>query len=308
MAFILAIQPDTAQAAALQRALRRIANVKIAVVDSKEAALRAIDVQVPDLLLLYALMPPHDEEYLGACLAMLPNAGHVQTIAIPHFDTSSSPNRSQSRRLWIGRAEPALLAGCDPKMFASDVFQYLSCARMIKAEIDGRRLRELPPEEERRRAQRWLPTEVPWVSSVKLAAAERAELLDISSNGALLRTYDRPRLVARKYDGLDLGPRPELTLQLISGEEIRVAGRIVRYRADQTERGAPSYDVALRFDESMDLFLPTPFLVAPETIDYDMRAIAVSVPRELSTVIDQWAHWEASIDRPDTRLAPRHVK
>jgi hypothetical protein len=290
MAFILAIQPDAAQAAALQRALRRLANVKIAVVDSKEAALRAIDLEVPDLILLYALMPPNDEEYLGACLAILPDAGHVQTITIPHFDTSS-PDRSQSRRLWIGRSEQALLAGCDPKMFASDVFQYLSGARTIKAEIDGRRLRERTLEEERRRAPRWLPTEVPWVSSVRLAATERAELLDISSNGALLRSYDRPRRITRKSEGLDLGTRPELTLQLITGEEIRVAGRIVRYRADRTDSGAPRYDVALRFDESMDLFLPAPFLIAPESIDYDMRAIAVSVPRELSAVIDQWAQW-----------------
>jgi CheY-like chemotaxis protein len=291
MAFILAIQPDAAQAAALQRALRRLANVKIAVVDSKEAALRAIDSQVPDLILLYALMPPHDEEYLGACLAMLPEAGHVQAITIPYFDTSSSPDRSQSRRLWIGRSERALLAGCDPKMFASDVFQYLSRACAIKTEIDARRLRERPPEEERRRAPRWLSTEVPWVSSVRLAAAERTELLDISSNGALLRSYDRPRLVTRKYESLDLGPRPELTLQLITGEEIRVAARIVRYRADRTESGAPRYDVALRFDESMDLFLPAPLMVAPETIDYDMRAIAIRVPHDGSAVIDQWSGW-----------------
>ena len=49
--------------------------------------------------------------------------------------------------------------------------------------------------------------------------------------------------------------------------------------------------MALRFDESLDLFLPAPFLIAPESIDYDMRAIAVSVPRELSAVIDQWAQW-----------------
>jgi hypothetical protein len=129
------------------------------------------------------------------------------------------------------------------------------------------------------------------VSSVRLAAAERTELLDISSNGALLRSYDRPRLVTRKHESLDLGPRPELTLQLITGEEIRVAARIVRYRADRTESGAPRYDVALRFDESMDLFLPAPLMVAPETIDYDMRAIAIRVPHDGSAVIDQWSGW-----------------
>jgi hypothetical protein len=49
--------------------------------------------------------------------------------------------------------------------------------------------------------------------------------------------------------------------------------------------------VALRFDESLELFLPGPSLIAPESIDYDMRAIAVSVPRDLSAVIDQWAQW-----------------
>src|SRR4030095_10766771 len=116
MAFILAIQPDAAQAAALQRALRRLVNVKTAVVDSKEAALRAIDLELPDLILLYALMPPDDEEYLGACLAMLPGAGHVQTITIPYFDTSSR-DRSQSRRLWIGRAGHALFCGCAVLVF-----------------------------------------------------------------------------------------------------------------------------------------------------------------------------------------------
>jgi hypothetical protein len=290
MAFILAIQPDAAQAAALQRALRRLANVKIAVVDSKEAALRAIDVQVPDLLLLYALMPPDDEEYLGACLALLPDAGHVQTITIPYFDTSS-PDRSQSRRLWFSRSEPALLAGCDPRMFASDVFHYLSRARTLKTEIDGRRVRERPAEEERRRAPRWLPTEVPWVSSVRLAAAERAELLDISSNGALLRSYGRPRLVTRTHESLKLGPRPEMTLHLTSGEKIQVAGRIIRCQVGSTENGAPRYDLALRFDESIDLFLPAPLHLAPQTIDYDMLAIAVRVPHDGASVIDQWAAW-----------------
>src|SRR5262245_6132371 len=291
MAFILAIQPDAAQAAALQRSLRRLANVKVAIVDSKEAALRAIDIQVPDLILLDALMPPHEEEYISACLGMLPNAGHVQTITIPYFDTSSSPDRAQSQGLWNRRSNPAVLAGCDPKLFASDVFQYLSCARTIRAELDGRRLRKRPLEDERRRAPRWLSTEVPWVSSVTLAAAGRTELLDISSNGARLRSYDRPRLVARKYEGLEVGPRPELTLQLISGEEIRVAGKIVRYRADGTTSGAPVYEVALRFDESIDLFLPEPLGVAPETIDYDMRAIAIRVPHDGSSVIDQWSGW-----------------
>src|SRR5262249_27168728 len=237
------------------------------------------------------LMPPHDEEYLAACLAMLPEAGHVQAITIPFFDTPPSPDTSQSRRLWTGRSEPVLMTGCDPKMFASDVFQYLCRARALKGEIDGRRLRERPPESERRRAPRWLSKDVPWVTSVNLSAAERAELLDISSNGALVRSYDRPHLMVRRYEDLDLGPRPELTLHLTSGEEVRVAGRIVRYRADRTRNGTPTYDVALRFDESMDLFLPAPLMVAPETIDYDMRAIAVRVPHDGSAVIDQWGGW-----------------
>jgi hypothetical protein len=82
-----------------------------------------------------------------------------------------------------------------------------------------------------------------------------------------------------------------MTLHLTSGEKIQVAGRIIRCQVGSTENGAPRYDLALRFDESIDLFLPAPLHLAPQTIDYDMLAIAVRVPHDGASVIDQWAAW-----------------
>jgi CheY-like chemotaxis protein len=293
MAFILAIQPDPQQASALKRALRQLMNVEVLVVDSTEAALGAIDTQVPDVILLHALMAPGDEEHLVACLRTLRGASHVQTLQLPQLQAALPSDRSQSRPRWIGlsKSKPPLSLGCDHRLFATVVFEYLSCARDLKEEIEYRKSSGLTPASERRQARRWLTTEVPWVSAVKLAAGEQADLIDISSSGALLRSYDRPRLRSLKDPGLAFGPRPGLTLQLASGEEIHVGGRVVRWQAGSAGNGAPRFDVALRFDESVDLFLPTSPLLAPETVDYDMRAIAVVAPHERSTVTDQWGAW-----------------
>ncbi len=293
MAFILAIQPDPQQASALKRALRQLMNVQTAVVDSKDAALAAIDTRVPDLILLDALMAPGDDEHLAACLRALPDAGHVQTIRIPRLQLAPASDAAQPKARWISLAKsrPQLALECDPRMFAADVLEYLSRAHGRKMELEQKKSREHKLASERRRAPRWRPVEVPWVSAVKLAAGERADLVDISSTGALLRSYDRPQLLSLKNESPDFGPRPGLTLHLASGEEIHVVGRIIRCQAGSAEDGVPRYDVALRFDESVDLFLPTAQMLAPESIDYDMRAIAVVVPHERSTRIDQWGGW-----------------
>src|SRR5437762_2552497 len=155
MAFILAIQPDPEQAHVLRRALRSVVNGLVVVVDTKEAALDAIDQQVPDLVLLHNLMPPNEDEHLAACLRALPNAHHVQAIRIPHLQPLS-----ERPRPWLPlgrfkpRAVPAFMAGCDPRLFAGDVDGYLSNARARKQQIEERRLYEQQPAAERRRAHR----------------------------------------------------------------------------------------------------------------------------------------------------------
>ena len=292
MAFILAIQPDLEQAQVLRHALRAVVKGLVVVVHSKEDALNAIDKQVPDLVLLHAFMPPSEDEHLAACLRALPNAHHVQAIRIPHLvPPSARPQPWLGVGLFRQRPAPSFIAGCDPHVFAGDVVGYLSNARALKQEIEERRLDEQQPSSERRRARRWSPLELPWVSSVRLAAGERADLIDISAGGALLRSYDRPQLTSLQDRGLDCGPRPGLTLHLTSGEEIRLAGQIIRCQAGSFGTGTAKYEVALQFEESVDLYLPAAPLFATQPRDGNISSIDLLVPPELLGVVDQWCEW-----------------
>src|SRR5215813_11527191 len=88
---ILAVQPDLAQAAILRFALLERVEGEVMVVETTEAALSVIDKRVPKVILLHALMPPREEDYLAAYLRTLVNTGHVQVIGIPHLEPPSAP-------------------------------------------------------------------------------------------------------------------------------------------------------------------------------------------------------------------------
>jgi CheY-like chemotaxis protein len=259
MALILTVQPDPEQAAALQRALGHV-GAEVAVVDSSDAALSAIDRKIPDVLLLHALMLPPEEDYLLAYLRTLPGTAHVQAISIPHLQLQSSctddlPKRGFFRGL---RQRPAPMAavGHDPGLFAADVAEYVARARNIKRYIHDRPDGELLASADRRRTQRWAPVDVPWVSAVRLTSGERADLINVGSAGALIRTPVRPTLLSAKHVDLDSRLQPGLTFRLASGTEIHALGRIIRCQVGSVETGAMVYDVAFRFDESVGLDLP----------------------------------------------------
>lgn len=61
MPHVLAVEPNSEQASALQTILRDHAGTEVLVVNSKEAALSALKEGVPDLVLVSALLSPRDE-------------------------------------------------------------------------------------------------------------------------------------------------------------------------------------------------------------------------------------------------------
>ena len=86
-------------------------------VDSKDAAIAAIEAQVPDLILLTALLSPRDEEELVRHLRQLKRADHLQTLTIPQLASSPAPSteRRAGRRLFGGltRVSRRATVGCD---------------------------------------------------------------------------------------------------------------------------------------------------------------------------------------------------
>ena len=94
MSLVLAIEPDSHQAAILKRITRDKVKAEFVQVDSRDAAVAAISARMPDVILVTALMSPRDEEELIAHLRSLEGAEHVQTHTIPQLALSALSARA----------------------------------------------------------------------------------------------------------------------------------------------------------------------------------------------------------------------
>ena len=260
-AFILAVQANSEQAAALEAALAESVRAQFQIADSKETALSIVDLQIPDVILLDALLPPPDEDSLLAYVRALADAGHVQVIGLPYLQLEDSSNRIVTRRSFFRRTkvQPRPIPASETvRLFAADVSRYIDRARQIRRR-SYEQSRENALAAERRGDQRWSALNVPWLSSVRIAGGANADLINISSRGALVRTRVRPVPISQRHvDLLDLRHEPGLTFHLASGTEVRVDGRVIRCKVKSAETGTLFYDVAFRFDESAGLELPIP--------------------------------------------------
>ena len=134
MSDVLVVQPDAAQADTLRAIFRRV-GADVVIVDSTLAAMDAIAMHMPDLILLSALLSPRDEDALIGHLRALDGASHLQTITIPQFRKPGAEAR-QSEKGAFGflkkqKAAPAAV-GADPSVFADEVIVHLARAREIR--------------------------------------------------------------------------------------------------------------------------------------------------------------------------------
>ena len=139
---VLAIEPDSRQAAIVKRIVREKVLADVTVVDSRDAALEAMRTTVPDVVLLSALLSPRDENELIAHLRTLEHAEHLQTHTIPQLASSIGPGDDDERpskgllsafrrRKGSGKAP----TGCDPDLFADEIRAYLQRASDKKREV-----------------------------------------------------------------------------------------------------------------------------------------------------------------------------
>jgi CheY-like chemotaxis protein len=142
---VLAIEPDLRQAAIVKRIVREKVLADVAVVDSRDAALEAIRLAMPDVLLISALLSPRDEDELIAHLRTLDNAGHLQTHTIPQLASALAPGEEPASGGLLSvfrrkkKKDPEVApAGCEPDMFAEEIRSYLQRAADQKRErLDG---------------------------------------------------------------------------------------------------------------------------------------------------------------------------
>jgi hypothetical protein len=130
MSIILAIEPDRRRAAQLTGMARAHLRAELLVAASAAEAVEALDGRVPDVLLTAPLLPSQEEAAMAEHLRQLgAAAAHVQTLTIPLLAGAGDRDRpvlSAFRRDRSSRSEPE---GCDPKVFAEQITDYLREAR-----------------------------------------------------------------------------------------------------------------------------------------------------------------------------------
>ena len=95
----------------------------------------AIRQEVPDLILMSALLSPTDEDDLFDCLKSLSATEHVQTLTIPQFRMPTDTAAKSKFSFLRGRRTDTGPEGCDPSLFAREVTEYLNRASTLKGEI-----------------------------------------------------------------------------------------------------------------------------------------------------------------------------
>ena len=131
---VLAIEPNYDVGSTLRRILDGHGD-DVLVVDSNAAALESIRHEIPDLVLMSALLSPTDEDDLFDYLKSLPAASHVQTLTIPQFRSTPETTTKSKFSFLRGRRSETAAGGCDPALFANQVSDYLDRARALRREL-----------------------------------------------------------------------------------------------------------------------------------------------------------------------------
>jgi len=131
MSDVLVVQPDSAQAETLRDICRRI-GAELVIVSSTDAAVDAIAVKIPNLILLSTLLLARDEDALMAHLRTLEGASHLQTLTIPQFRAATETAPVRKGGFFRKKQKAPVSVGCEPAVFAEEVVAHLHRAVEIR--------------------------------------------------------------------------------------------------------------------------------------------------------------------------------
>jgi CheY-like chemotaxis protein len=141
MSLVLAIQPDSTQAARLTSVCRRI-GTELVLAPSAVEALAVLGERIPDVILSAPLLPASDEAAIAERLrAMGEDALHVQTLGAPILGAPIVHTEPGGLLEALRRRRPATApAVCDPLAFAGELSAHLLRAVAERAAITGVRI------------------------------------------------------------------------------------------------------------------------------------------------------------------------
>ena len=208
MSYMLAIEPHQKQAGILRESVGAETRTKLTVVGSMDAAMSAINAQVPRLVLLSALIPPHEESQLVARLRNLPQASAPEILMIPELDGASAARPSQSLFDRFRGRKP--LTGCDPSAFARQLSAYLRRAKPAPSS-------EYPA-----------PSEAAGSDRRAAARIERVDWASVLINGTAVSLVDLSSTGAQILASMVLMPRGSVDVTVLrEGDIVRCEAGIV---------------------------------------------------------------------------------
>jgi hypothetical protein len=275
---VLVIEPDPVRGGALKALLDDDDQLSTDVVPSIAAAVRAIERDVPDLILTTALLPPHEGSDLIGRLKQMPHTRHVPVVDIPAgVPTSIDAPRPRSPYLlgvFSRRKTAPRQRGFDVAALRSQILEYIDEARASQTPVFGDSFPEsglahpgsmalvptksgalVPTHDtrggrERRRARRRRREEMPWLWTVKLPWGSDVRVVDMSSTGMLIET------------AADLNPGGYVNLKMIGEQEnLVMSAYAVRSEPSWLDAGVV-YRVALQFSHELATFGRYPLSLA----------------------------------------------
>jgi CheY-like chemotaxis protein len=208
---VLALEPDAEHAGEVRRLVCDFAQARLTLVCSKEELLEALDDNLPDVILLPALLPHNEESQLLEHLRTLPHGRHLQVMVTPYLFASDTDvpwvqSRGWRRMLARSASRPRAHA-CDPRSFAVHLMWAMQLAQEGRQEFAARcqlygtpdRRVEDRRAQDRRSHRRFTAAELLWLQVARIKNGPHVKLVDLSAGGVLLESSAR---MQRYADGL----------------------------------------------------------------------------------------------------------
>jgi CheY-like chemotaxis protein len=298
MTRILAIEPDRERGTLLRRLLRDALRADVTIALSTKAALTALSVHAPDLILTSSLIAPQDDRDLVTHLRDTPALRHLPVLTMPPVAEAPAPQKpgllARLRRKRPSAIAPAYDFGAVAARIEEAIMQSktaLAAARLAPPVVvePEPEIVEAPSAETlamcqevfsiRKRSMRWASWQLPWFSSINLPWAVDLRLINISRSGVLVES------------GARIAPGAIMSFRIIGpGRDLTMPARIVRSEVAKVDRLGVKYHAAAVFDYAFDTMMPE------ESEPFDREALLDSL---VSSVL---AHADAGSRPADLRI------
>jgi CheY-like chemotaxis protein len=306
---VLAIEPDPDRARALTKLVHDYIDAKVVVSASASVAVAVIARQVPDLILMSAFTPPHEERALIEFLRQTTQVNVPVLMVSPIIEQHSERASISSGIYRVLRRSPATETVPMRDALGTRMRVALETVRGDAGGFNGSQSRVhqalcVP------RAHRWTTRDLSWLAGVRLPSGDVRQLVNISNSGLLVECDSA------------LMPGSSVTFELCANgnelwhrnTDLFVPARVVRSEVSKVDTDQLRYLVAAQFQRELEL--PSTTAMSPGATptsseeamtDDDFEEVTLRAANRLQELAGALERLEATVGRicPSSRRQQR---